>query len=106
MQVKRAGRTPQPAAVEPFRTAQESDSELRQQLFDAIYKLLQDARVPRQDMPREILEVTPLGERHYRVHVAMVVGEGWFEVYWDGKAWQAKGVNPPPVPKAPQRPPQ
>lgn len=74
---------------------QQIDEGVRQQLFDAVYQMLKRSGVPRQDMPREILDVTPMGTRRYRVHMAMVVGEGWFEVFWDGTAWQARGLNPP-----------
>lgn len=88
----------------PSVPVQQSDEELRQQLFDAVYQMLKRAGVSRQDMPKEILEVTPIGTRRYRVHMAMVEGDGWFEVYWDGTAWQAKGVNPPPAPPESQAP--
>ncbi|MFZ5825624.1 MAG: hypothetical protein ACOY94_15100 [Bacillota bacterium] len=64
-------------------------------LFEAVRSWLAEANVPRQDMPKEIISVKPLGPDRYLVHMQMVVGEGWFEVWRSAEGWQVKGAPPP-----------
>jgi hypothetical protein len=67
----------------------------QQAMFDAVKRLLESAHVAPQDMPRKIITVTPVGTGHYHVHMEMVQGDGWFDLMWDGKTWQVKGMSAP-----------
>lgn len=74
------------------RKAQAVDQE---QIFEAVRAWLAEAKVPQQDMPKAIISVKPLDEERYLVHMQMVVGEGWFEVWREGGTWRVKGAPPP-----------
>lgn len=91
---------------EAVRQAQQTEQELSRQLFEAVRRHLEGANLPPRDLPKEILAVKPLGDRRYQVHMAMGLGEGWFEVWWDGAAWQVKGINPPQAPQGSPAPPR
>lgn len=75
-------------------TAQGQGQPTKQDLFQAVQRYLA-GKVPKQDEPKAVISYEPIGEGRYRVKVQMVQGVGWFEVWWDGSQWQAKGINPP-----------
>ncbi|HYF95115.1 MAG TPA: hypothetical protein VD969_23100 [Symbiobacteriaceae bacterium] len=62
-------------------------------MMEAVRQMLQQAHVPKQDMPSKIISVEPLGGERYKVHMQMVQGEGWFELKWTGTRWEASGLN-------------
>lgn len=74
---------------------QKAEAVDQQALFQAVESWLTAAHVPRQDMPKAVLAVRTLPNGHYLVHMQMVVGEGWFEVWQEGATWQVKGAQPP-----------
>ncbi|HEY3364686.1 MAG TPA: hypothetical protein VGK74_06505 [Symbiobacteriaceae bacterium] len=65
------------------------------EIFAAVKRSLEAAHLPPQDLPRRIIGVTLMASGHYRVHMAMVQGEAWFEVWQAGGQWQVRGLNPP-----------
>lgn len=65
------------------------------ELFAAVERYLKAARLPPQDMPQRILAVTETSPGRYRIRMAMVRGEGWFEVWQEHGKWQVRGVQPP-----------
>lgn len=67
----------------------------RAAMFAAVKQMLEKAHVSPQDMPRRIIAVTAVGGGRYKVRMQMVQGDGWFELTWDGKAWQVKGLPGP-----------
>ncbi len=69
--------------------------QVKQEIFDAVYQWLDEAGVSRLDMPERIIEVTKIGPDRYRVHMKMVEGEGWFEVWKEDGTWQVRGLQPP-----------
>lgn len=73
-----------------------TQQQVQQEIFDAIYRQLKAAAVPEQDMPKQIIGMEEIGAQKYRVHVAMNVGDGWFEASWDGRQWAVRGLNAPP----------
>lgn len=67
----------------------------RSAIFQAVRQQLLGARVQPQDLPKRIISADAVGEQRYRIHMEMVQGEAWFEVWWDGGRWQVKGMNAP-----------
>lgn len=77
-------------AARPAVTQQEKAA-----ILQAVHRMLTEAHVAPQDLPKRILSVKQLGEKRYQCHMEMVQGDAWFEVWWDGSRWQVKGINPP-----------
>ncbi|MGE5674735.1 MAG: hypothetical protein ACM3XM_12840 [Mycobacterium leprae] len=68
---------------------------VEQQLFEAVRQHLTAANLAPSDLPTKLLAVVPTGNKRYRVHTAMGVGDAWFEVWWEGGQWQVRGIQPP-----------
>ncbi|MDB4896612.1 MAG: hypothetical protein JWN15_2874 [Firmicutes bacterium] len=70
--------------------------QLNRELFDAVRSWLTAAHAAQQDMPKQIISVERTGPQRYKIHMQMIQGQGWFEVWLDGTSWQVRGLPVPP----------
>lgn len=75
-------------------SAQGQGQVTEQELFRAVQRYL-EGKVPPIDLPKSVISYQEIGPRRYRVQMQMTEGVGWFEVWWDGDRWQAKGIPAP-----------
>jgi hypothetical protein len=54
---------------------------------------VEQAHVQPQDMPKQIISVEPDGPDHFKVHMQMVQGDGWFLLTLRGGRWEAAGLQ-------------
>jgi ribosomal protein S12 methylthiotransferase accessory factor YcaO len=76
----------------------QTQEQLNRELFEAVRSWLAAAHVAQQNMPKQIISVELTGPQRYKIHMQMIEGQGWFEVWRDGTNWRVKGL---PVPSGP-----